>query len=58
VHTEQAVPASQLEDAAKCPFRYFLQRRLGIDAVDDGEREHDVWLDPPTRGSEPIWQKN
>jgi hypothetical protein len=49
---EQAVSATQLEDAAKCPFRHFLQRSLGIDAVDDGEREHDAWLDPLTRGSE------
>jgi ATP-dependent helicase/nuclease subunit B len=49
---EQAVSATQLEGAAECPFRYFLQRGLGIDAVDDGEREHDAWLDPLTRGSE------
>jgi hypothetical protein len=49
---EQAVSPTQLEDAAECPFRYFLQRGLGIDAVDDGEREHDAWLDPLTRGSE------
>jgi hypothetical protein len=49
---QQAVSPTQLEDAAECPFRYFLQRGLGIDAVDDGEREHDVWLDPLTRGSE------
>jgi hypothetical protein len=49
---EQAVSATQLEDAAKCPFRCFLHRGLGIDAVDDGEREHDAWLDPLTRGSE------
>jgi hypothetical protein len=49
---EQAVSATQLEDAAECPFRYFLQRGLGIDAVDDGEREHESWLDPRIRGSE------
>jgi ATP-dependent helicase/nuclease subunit B len=49
---EQAVSPTQLEDAAECPFRYFLQRGLGIDALDDGEREHDAWLDPFTRGSE------
>jgi hypothetical protein len=49
---EQAVSPTQLEGAAECPFRYFLQRGLGIDAVDDGERELDVWLDPLTRGSE------
>jgi hypothetical protein len=49
---EQAMSATQLEDAAECPFRYFLHRGLGIDAVDDGEREQDAWLDPLTRGSE------
>lgn len=49
---EQVVSATQLEDAAECPFRHFLQRGLGIDAVDDGDRENDAWLDPPTRGSE------
>jgi hypothetical protein len=49
---EPAVSPTQLEDAAECPFRYFLQRGLGIDAVDDGERENDAWLDPLTRGSE------
>jgi len=49
---EQAVSPTQLEDAAECPFRYFLQRGLGIEAVDDGERENDAWLDPRIRGSE------
>jgi len=49
---EQAASPTELEDAAECPFRYFLQRGLGIDAVDDGERENDAWLDPLTRGSE------
>jgi RecB family exonuclease len=49
---EQAVSATQLENAAECPFRYFLSRGLGIDAVDDGGRERDAWLDPRTRGSE------
>ena len=49
---QQVVSATQLEGAAECPFRHFLQRGLGIDAIDDGEREQDAWLDPLTRGSE------
>ena len=42
---------TSLEDLAKCPFRYFLQRGLGLDTVDDAEPDPDVWLDPMTRGS-------
>jgi RecB family exonuclease len=42
---------TSLEDLAKCPFRYFLQRGLGLDTVDDAEPNPDVWLDPMTRGS-------
>jgi hypothetical protein len=46
-----AASATGLEDLAKCPFRYFLQRGLGLDTVDDAEPNPDVWLDPMTRGS-------
>ncbi len=45
------VSATQLENAAECPFRHFLERGLGLAAVDDGGRDADVWLDPMTRGS-------
>lgn len=45
------VSATQLEKAAECPFRHFLERGLGLAAVDDGGRDSDVWLDPLTRGS-------
>ena len=45
------VSPTSLEDLAKCPFRYFLQRGLGLDTVDDSEPNPDVWLDPLTRGS-------
>jgi ATP-dependent helicase/nuclease subunit B len=44
------VSPTELEGAAKCPFRYFLEKGLGIDALEDEERDHDVWLDPATRG--------
>jgi ATP-dependent helicase/nuclease subunit B len=42
---------TSLEDLAKCPFRHFLQRGLGLDAVEDAEPDPDVWLNPLTRGS-------
>ena len=46
-----AVSPTSLEELAKCPFRYFLQRGLGLDPVDDTEPNPDVWLDPMTRGT-------
>ncbi len=49
---EQPVSATQLEAAAECPFRHFLTRGLGLEAVGDGDRDVDVWLDPLVRGSE------
>jgi ATP-dependent helicase/nuclease subunit B len=48
---ETPVSATQLEKAAACPFRHFLERGLGLAAVDEGASEQDVWPDPPTRGS-------
>jgi RecB family exonuclease len=47
----RAVSPTSLEDLAKCPFRYFLQRGLGLDPIEDAEPDPDVWLDPLTRGS-------
>jgi ATP-dependent helicase/nuclease subunit B len=49
---EQPVSPTQLQSAAECPFRYFLERGLGLQAVDEGERDSDVWLDPMLRGTE------
>ena len=48
----RAISPTTLEDAAKCPFRFFLKSGLGIEAVDERERDADVWLDPLTRGAE------
>jgi ATP-dependent helicase/nuclease subunit B len=45
------VSPTALEDLAKCPFRYFLQRGLGLYPISDAEPDPDVWLDPLTRGS-------
>jgi ATP-dependent helicase/nuclease subunit B len=47
----RVVSPTSLEDAAKCPFRYFLQHGLGVRAIESGERDRDVWLDPLLRGS-------
>lgn len=43
---------TELEGAAQCPFRFFLKRGLGVQPVDEIDRDKDVWLDPLTRGSE------
>lgn len=45
------VSPTRLEGAAKCPFKYFLERGLGVRAIESGERSRDVWLDPLIRGS-------
>jgi RecB family exonuclease len=49
---ERSVSATTLEDAAACPFRFFLRRGLGVEPLDEAQRQADVWLDPLTRGSE------
>ena len=47
----RVVSPTQLEEAAACPFRYFLRRGLRLDAIESGERDRDVWLDPLIRGT-------
>ncbi len=49
---ERPASATQLQSAAECPFRYFLEHGLGLEAVDEDERDRDVWLDPMVRGTE------
>jgi ATP-dependent helicase/nuclease subunit B len=48
---DRIVSATTLEALARCPFRHFLQRGLGITPPDDAEPDADAWLDPLTRGS-------
>jgi ATP-dependent helicase/nuclease subunit B len=50
--SERSISATTLEDAAACPFRFFLRRGLGVEPLDEARRQLDVWLDPLTRGSE------
>lgn len=45
------VSPTALEGAANCPFRFFVERGLGVRAIDTGERSRDVWLDALVRGS-------
>ena len=45
------VSATNLERLAACPFRYFLERGLGVEPIDEAESDPDVWLDGMTRGS-------
>jgi len=47
---DQVFSASRFESYATCPFRFFLDRGLGLDPVDDEEADPDVWLDPMVRG--------
>lgn len=49
--SDRIVSPTQLEDAAACPFRYFLRRGLRIEPIESGERDRDVWLDPLIRGT-------
>jgi RecB family exonuclease len=46
-----AISPSRIQDLAKCPFSFFLERVLRIEAPDDLERQPGVWLDPRDEGS-------
>ena len=46
-----AVSPTRLERLAGCPFRYFLERGLGVEPIEDAEPDPDVWLDGLTRGN-------
>lgn len=50
--TGRHVSATTLENAAKCPYRYFLEQGLGVRPIEEVELEADAWLSPLTRGSE------
>jgi ATP-dependent helicase/nuclease subunit B len=46
------VSPTQLESAAKCPFKHFIERGLRVRAMEDDDRDTDLWLDPATRGNQ------
>ncbi len=41
---------TRLEKAAACPFRFFLECGLGLEAIEEQEPDEDAWLDDATRG--------
>lgn len=50
--TGRPVSATTLEDAAKCPLRFFFRQGLGVRPIEEGRSDHDTWLDPRTKGTE------
>jgi len=46
-----AMSVSRIQDLAKCPFSYFLEAVLRIEAPDDLERQAGAWLEPRDEGS-------
>src|SRR5271157_1598096 len=42
--------ASGLERFAACPFGYYLQKALGLEAPEENDPNPDEWLDPMSRG--------
>jgi RecB family exonuclease len=46
------VSPSTLEDAAACPFRFFLRSGLSVEPLEEERRYQDAWLDGLTRGRE------
>jgi ATP-dependent helicase/nuclease subunit B len=49
--TGEPVSTTPVESLARCPFRYFLERGLGLDVVEDDDPDRDQWLDPLQRGA-------
>lgn len=48
---EMVVSSTTLEDAAKCPYSYFLKHVLGIKKPEELARDNSRWLDPMQRGT-------
>ncbi len=47
---ELVLSSTQLENLAKCPFAYFLRYMLGIEPLEEMEKDEGKWLDPLQRG--------
>lgn len=50
--SSRATSATTLEQAAACPFSYFLRQGLAVRPIEEAEPDADVWLGPRMRGSE------
>lgn len=48
---ELVMSSSRLEEAARCPFKYFLENILGVYKPEEVTKELNTWLDPMKRGS-------
>jgi ATP-dependent helicase/nuclease subunit B len=49
--TGEPVSSTRLQSLAECPFQFFLRYGLGLEAIEDEQRDPAVWLDPMNRGS-------
>jgi len=48
--TERGASSSGLELLGSCPFKYFVQYGLGLEPLEEDERDPDEWLGPAMRG--------
>lgn len=51
VESRRAFSATELENAAKCPLRYFLESVLGASDIDELTRKPGEWLEARDRGT-------
>jgi len=49
--SERVLSCSRLEALAKCPFAFFIQYVLGIEPIEEVEKDPNRWLEPRQRGS-------
>ncbi|MDZ7697766.1 MAG: PD-(D/E)XK nuclease family protein [Deltaproteobacteria bacterium] len=49
--SNRAMSCSRLEELAKCPFAFFIHHVLGIEPLEDLEKDPGRWLDPLQRGT-------
>ncbi|MFH1349493.1 MAG: PD-(D/E)XK nuclease family protein [Pseudomonadota bacterium] len=50
LNSDAVLSCSRLEDLAKCPFAFFIRHVLGIEPLEDLEKDPGRWLDPLQRG--------
>jgi RecB family exonuclease len=50
VGTDMVLSCSRLEDLAKCPFAFFVRHVLGVEPLEEMEKDVSRWLDPLQRG--------
>jgi ATP-dependent helicase/nuclease subunit B len=50
VNRDAVLSCSQLEDLANCPFAFFMRHVLGIEPLEEMEKDPGRWLEPHQRG--------